>query len=60
MQLLMTMKANGAAGRQEPIDTRDLLVVVASGETLPIAHVDGVIDPGTEMPYAPQIFLGSQ
>jgi hypothetical protein len=60
MQILTTMKANGAAGRQEPVDTRDLLVVVDSGAMIPILHVDGAIDPGTMMPYAPELFLGTE
>jgi len=51
------VEPNGAAERREPIDPRDL-VVLPSGYTGPILHVDGLTDKKTHAPFAFFIILG--
>jgi hypothetical protein len=48
---------NGAAGRREPIDPRDRLIL-PDGTTGPILDVQGLVDAGTGRPYMYQIALG--
>lgn len=51
--------ANGAAGRVEPIDPRDK-IVLPNGQTGPIIDVEGVVDPDTDLPYMYQVWIGGQ
>jgi|WetSurSiteA1Bulk_404760.scaffolds.fasta_scaffold132009_1 hypothetical protein len=51
------LTVNGATGRQEPVDSRDK-VVLPSGYTGPILDIGGVIDPTTHRSYMTQIILG--
>lgn len=55
--ILGTVKANGATGRQEPIDTRDRLTL-PDDTTAKILSVEGLIDPTTERPYCYEVALG--
>lgn len=48
---------NGAAERREPVDPRDK-IVLPSGYTGPILHVDGLTDPTTHAPFMFIILLG--
>lgn len=48
---------NGAATRQEPIDTRDSLVL-ADGSTGPIVSAGGVLDSATGRPFVNEVLLG--
>lgn len=57
IMFLNTIKANGASGRTEPIDTRDV-ITLPDGTTGPILDVIGVIDPSTERPFAHEVWLG--
>lgn len=55
---LEAVTANGAAGRFEPIDPRDI-IVLPDGTTGPILHApDSVIDPATGKPFFNTIFIG--
>lgn len=56
--ILEPIAPNGAAGRTEPIDTRDY-IELPDGTTGPIADVNGVVDPDTNFPYFSEIWLGS-
>jgi hypothetical protein len=49
--------ANGAADRREPLDPRDK-IVLPSGYTGPILHVDGLTDPTTHAPFMFVVILG--
>ena len=49
---------NGADGRSEPIDTRDL-IVLPDGTTGPIIDIKGPYDPGTNRPYMLEVWLGT-
>ena len=49
---------NGAAGRQEPIDPRDKLVL-PDGTTGAIIDIVGVVDPVTGKPYISEVWLGT-
>lgn len=55
---LTPITANGAAGRQEPIDLRDKLVL-PDGTTGPILDIQGLNDPGTQRPYLYVVALGA-
>lgn len=57
--ILEPVSANGATGRNEPIDSRDK-VTLPSGFTGPILDVMGVVDPSTEAPYLYEIVLGAK
>lgn len=59
VQFLEPIIVNGAAGRTEPIDTRDILTL-PDGSTAPIVAVEGVVDPDANSPYAPMVWLGSR
>lgn len=50
---------NGASGRDEPIDTRDK-IVLPDGSTGPIVSVGGPVDPVTGRPYLNTVLLGDQ
>jgi len=54
---LEPFEENGAAGRIEPLDTRDKLVL-PDGTTGPILSVDGLGDPTTDHPYYYAVNLG--
>lgn len=54
---LRPVPPNGAAGRVEPVDTRDL-IVLPSGNSWPIIDVAGLVDPTTDLPYFGEILLG--
>lgn len=48
---------NGAAGRREPIDNRDLFTL-PNGYLAGVIAVDGFIDAGTHAPYLLSVSLG--
>lgn len=54
---LEPIKANGADGRTEPIDTRDR-IILPDETTGPILAVNGMIDPTTDRPYYGEVWLG--
>ena len=52
-------EAQGAAGRQEPVDPRDR-ITLPSGETARIVEVRGAaVDPTTNQPYMIEVVLGA-
>lgn len=55
--ILQPVAANGAAGRREPIDNRDK-IVLSNGATGQILAVDGFTDPDTSASYFYQVYLG--
>jgi hypothetical protein len=48
---------SGGAGRNEPIDARDK-IVLPDGTTGPIVATSGLVDPSTARPYVLEVFLG--
>lgn len=48
--ILETVPPNGAAGRVEPIDPRDK-IILPDGKTGPVVDVPGLTDPTTTRPY---------
>jgi hypothetical protein len=57
LSFLRPIVPNGAAGREEPIDLRDKLVM-PGGDTGPILDVSGYVDRGTLAPYYSTVVLG--
>ena len=56
--ILETVAPNGAAGRREPIDPRDI-ITLPDGTTAPILDVpDAVVDPVTNRPFFNTVVLG--
>lgn len=55
--LLDPVKADGATGRREPVDPRDK-IVLPDGTEGPIVAVEGLVDPGTNLPYLLEVYLG--
>jgi hypothetical protein len=57
--LLQPISANGATGRLEPVDPRDI-VTLPDGTTGPIVDVGpgGIIDPATGHPLFSELYLG--
>jgi hypothetical protein len=51
------ISSNGASDRQEPIDSRDK-IVLPNGYTGPIKQVNGIVDPSTSQPYMYAVVLG--
>jgi len=49
---------NGAAGRQEPVDPRDVFVL-PDGTTGPSLATEGIVDKGTGAPFLHQVWLGT-
>lgn len=49
---------NGTAGRVEPIDPRDV-IMLPDGTTGPIVEVKGFIDAGTDKPMFSEVWIGS-
>lgn len=49
---------NGTAGRTEPIDPRDL-IVLPNGITGSIVDIVGTVDPETSEPYTVEVWLGA-
>lgn len=49
---------NGAAGRREPIDVQDK-IVLPDGTTGPIIDTGGLLDAGTTAPFVNTVFLGA-
>lgn len=54
---LEPVEPNGAVGRREPIDPRDK-IILPDGSTAPIVDVAGLVDPGTNLPYLYEVYLG--
>jgi len=53
------LEANGAPGRMEPLDPRDLFTLPGNGNTRDsVADVEGVLDPLTNRPYMWVVYLG--
>jgi hypothetical protein len=52
---LQPLPANGTAGRQEPIDTRDELVL-PNGERVDVLDVSGMLNPDTGAPYMSEVW----
>lgn len=57
LTFLQVIAPNGAAGRDEPIDPRDKLVL-ADGTTGPILRAEGMRDPGKGRPFLLEVWLG--
>lgn len=57
--IIRPIDPNGAAGRVEPIDPRDL-IVLPNGHSGPIIDIEGVVDPMTNSPYMYQVWIGGQ
>jgi hypothetical protein len=57
LTFLTPITANGAEGRREPVDPRDL-ITLPDGTTGPILDVTGTVDPETDAPYALKVILG--
>lgn len=59
LSFIHAIEANGAPGREEPIDPRDKIEVpgVASG---PIIDVEGLVDPGTGLPFYAIVWIGAK
>lgn len=58
LTFLKVIVPNGAAGRDEPIDMRDKLVL-ADGTTGPILSDEGLRDPGKGRPFLIELWLGA-
>ncbi len=56
LQILQPVTANGATGRDEPIDPRDR-ITLADSEIATIVATGGINDPATNYPYAPKVWL---
>lgn len=54
--LVGNIPPHGASGRQEPIDPRDIFVQ-PDGSEFPILSIEGLIDPGTNLPYLYEVYL---
>ena len=54
---LRPIAANGAKGRQEPLDPRDR-ITLPNGSTGPIVKVRGFVDGGTSAPYMLEVWIG--
>jgi hypothetical protein len=54
---LEPIEANGAPGRQEPVDPRDQFVL-PDGTTAEVVGTDGLVDPATGAPYQQTVWLG--
>lgn len=57
LTVLDPITANGALGRQEPIDTRDIFVL-PNGVSGPIVDSKGFVDAGTGNPFVQEVWLG--
>lgn len=57
LQFLEPIAPNGAAGRLEPIDPRDI-ITLPDGTTGPIVDMEGMVDPTTNRPYFQRVWLG--
>lgn len=55
--ILESLESNGAAGRVEPVDPRDV-VTLPDGTTSPIVDVAGFMDPTIARPFYSEIWLG--
>lgn len=55
--VIQPITANGASGRQEPIDTRDK-ITLSDGATGPIRDHRGLLDSDTDSPYLMEVWLG--
>ena len=58
LTFLKVIAPNGTAGRDEPIDPRDKLVL-ADGTTGPIYLAEGLRDPGKVRPFLLEVWLGA-
>jgi hypothetical protein len=48
---------NGAAGRQEPVDSRDI-ITLQDGKTAPIVEIKGPVDSATSRRFLNEVVLG--
>lgn len=55
LTILRPVEPNGATGRDEPIDTRDLFVV--KGKAARVLHVDAMLNPATGRGYYAIVWL---
>lgn len=60
LTILVTIPSNGAAGRHEPIDTRDRITTPSGFVGKVIEAPGSVVDPGTEKGFIQQIMLGAR
>ena len=58
VSILQPVTANGATGRQEPIDPRDRITLPNSEVAAPIMSAAGFMDPSTNSPYFYTVALG--
>jgi hypothetical protein len=56
ISIIRPVLANGAAGRQEPIDPRDRFTL-PDGSTGPVMAIEGLIDRTTGAPFYSQVWL---
>lgn len=58
VSFIRPVSPNGAAGRNEPIDTRDK-IILPDGTTGPIIDVTGLVDPTTSRTYLSEAYIGT-
>lgn len=57
LTILKPVPANGAEGRIEPIDPRDL-ILLPDGSSGPIYRPQGLTNPGTGLPFMLEVWIG--
>lgn len=55
---LEPLKPNGTAGRLEPIDPRDI-IILPDGTSGPIVEISGFFDAGTGRPFFSEVWIGA-
>ncbi len=55
--ILEPLSAQGATGRHEPLDERDV-ITLSDGTTGPILSITGLVDGSTGKPYYHEVYLG--
>lgn len=58
LTFLNPVSPNGTAGRNEPIDNRDI-ITLPGGKTGPIVAVEGFADSATGRPYVLKVMMGA-
>lgn len=58
IDFLRPIAPNGAAGRVEPVDSRDR-ITLPDGTTGPIVNVEALLDPDTDRGYFTTVYLGA-
>lgn len=55
--ILETIPPNGTSGRDEPVDSRDK-IILSDGTSGPIVDIVGMTDPSTTRPYFVEVWIG--